>query len=126
MRTSGSGGQSGAPDYDHAGPRGVEEGHLHSEVFRQGNKALEREAADQNRLRPMSASDAQRYVKAYKAKSIGLQNQGDQTGQPVKTDPRTPVASSLGWKEATDKENPAKRTSYYEKPKVQRNKTEKP
>lgn len=122
MRAGGARSPGVTSDYQHAGPRGVEDGHLHSEVFRQGNKAIEKETADESRLRPMSASDAQRYVKAYKAKSIDLQNQGDQTGQPVKIDPRTPVASPLGWKEAADKANPTKRTSYYEQPKVQKNK----
>lgn len=105
------------PQYTHAGPKGVEEGHLHTEVFRQGSEGIASEAAAAAKMPAMSGTDAQRYVKAYKAKSIDLQNRADATGQPMRTDPRTPVASQLGWKDATDKENPKKRTTYYEAPK---------
>jgi hypothetical protein len=118
--------RNSAPDYKHGGPRGVDEGHLHNQVYQQGAEATRSKAIREGRMPAMSAADAKRYVKAYQSKSIGLQNDGDLTGQPVKTDPRTPVASPLGWKEATDKANPRKRTAYYESPKVSRPSSEDP
>lgn len=120
------GGGAGAADtksapYTHTGPHGVEEGHLHNEVFTQGNRAIAADAKEASQMPSMAGNDAQRYVKAYKAKSLGLQDESDRQGNPMRTDPRTPVASPLHWKEAVDKGNPAKRTSYYEAPKVQKN-----
>lgn len=114
---SGSSTSSNEPrEYRHGGPRGTRDGHLHYEVFRQGAEGLAGQAVKAGRIPAMSDSDAQRYVRAYKTKSIDLQRS---PGQPARTDPRTPVSSPLGWKEATDKQNPRKRTTYYETPKVQ-------
>jgi hypothetical protein len=118
-RSAGSTGQSTAPAYQHAGPRGVEEGHLHNEVFQHGTEAAKTQAAQATRMQPIGDAAARRYVDAYKARSIALQNQSDLDGQPPPTDARTPVASPLGWKEAPDKANPKKKTNYYEAPKIQ-------
>lgn len=103
-----------ATSYKHTGPRGVEEGHLHHEVHGHGTRAEERAAARDERLAPMADTAARRYVKAYRARSLDLQDRANLENKPLRIDPRTPVASPLRWKEGTDKDNPTKRVSYYD------------